>query len=107
MQTLDDLYLKEERELKIYYSTLLLAELLKLNHEYSNKEYNNICGDNVFDITISESKFTETEKIIKIKNALTLLEIKYGYIIKKDFIKQYQDLDFKKKKEDLKIKKSS
>lgn len=48
MQTLDDLYLKEERELKIYYSTLLLAELLKINFEYSNKEYNDICGDDVF-----------------------------------------------------------
>lgn len=104
MQTLDDLYLKEERELKIYYSTLLLSELLKINFEYSNKEYNNICGDDVFKITTSEVKYTNEEKNMIIENALTLLKIKYGYIIRKDFVNQYQNLDFKKKKEVYKLK---
>ena len=98
MRTLDDLYLKEERELKIYYSTLLLAELLKINFEYSNNKYNNICGDDVFKIATAKVKYTETEKKMMIQNALTLLKIKYGYIIRKDFINQYQNLDFQKKK---------
>lgn len=98
MQTLDDLYLKEERELKIYYSTLLLAELLKINFEYSNKEYNDICGDDVFKIATSEVIYTNIEKNMIIQNALNLLKIKYGYIIRKDFINQYQNLDFKIKK---------
>jgi len=96
MSTLDDMYLKEERDLKIYYCTVLLSELLKINYEYSNKEYNNVCGDDIFNIANRKEKFTATERNMIIENALIILKIKYGYIIRKDFISQYQNLDFKK-----------
>lgn len=95
---MDELYKKEEHELKLYYDTLLLSELLRCNYEFSNHKYNGVCGNDVLDITLRKEKYSNKEINSIIYNALLLLNIKYSYKINDDYLEQYNNIEFKKQK---------
>ncbi|MDO5556958.1 MAG: hypothetical protein Q4G05_01755 [Clostridia bacterium] len=77
MNEIDKSYLKKEKRLKKYYASKLLCELIELNFEYSNKEYNNINGDSIYMILEKSMKFQEKEKQEVIKTATILANLKY------------------------------
>lgn len=87
---------REERHFKKFFDTLLLSELLRINYEYSMQEYHNITGEDIFKSTIRKEKYSDKEKEEIIKNAIILLNIKYNYPIRKDILKQFNKLDFKR-----------
>lgn len=75
--TLDKLFLKNEHEIKKYYDTELLANLLLLNYEFSNNKYLGITSDDIFR-NIHKTIYSKSE-IKEIKdNAVILLKIKYN-----------------------------
>lgn len=78
MSLLDDEYKMQEHETKKLYDTTLLADLIRLNYCYSNKEYNNTLGKDIFDITTKRERYTLQEQQEIIENAKDLLRIKYN-----------------------------
>lgn len=84
----------KEHHLKKVYNTLLLAELLRVNYEFFTQEYNNITGEDIFNITIKKEKYSDKEKNEIIRNAITILNIKHDYPIKEDVLEQFNKLDF-------------
>lgn len=74
---MDQDYQKQEHEMKLLYNTFLLADLIWLNYCFSNKEYNNITGKDIWNSIIREEEYTMKEKEKIINNASHLLEIRY------------------------------
>ena len=77
MGMMDDDYKEKEHRLKKLYITFLLADLIQLNYCYSNKEYNNILGEDIWNSAIKKEKYTKKEKEEIISNATSLLEMRY------------------------------
>lgn len=75
---MDELFKKEEKNLKKLIATELLAELLYLNYEFSDKEYHNVTGSTIFNSIFENPKFTIDEKENIRNNARLLLKIKYN-----------------------------
>ena len=71
MSMMDEDYKEKEHRLKKLYITFLLADLIQLNYCYSNKEYNNILGEDIWNSAIKKEK----EEIIS--NVTSLLEMRY------------------------------
>ena len=78
MNIFDIDYNKKEKDLFKYHYTCLLSELLILNYEFSNHEYNGITGQDVFYKLQKKIKLSEKEKQNIIDNAISLIEIKYN-----------------------------
>ena len=74
---IDQDYKMQEHEMILLYDTFLLTDLIWLNYCFSNKEYNNIMGQDIWDSIISEEKYTRIEKEKIINDASHLLEIKH------------------------------
>lgn len=92
-----EMYKREEHYFKKFYDTLLLAELLRLNNEYSIQKYNGARGKDVFRIVTRKEQYSEEEKEKMIKDALTVLNIKYNYPIEDDIIDQFDKISFQDK----------
>ena len=78
MNIFDIDYNKKEKDLFKYHYTCLLSELLLLNYEFSNHEYNGTTGKDVFNKMKKKIKLSEKEKQNIIDNAISLIEIKYN-----------------------------
>ena len=78
MNIFDIDYNKKEKDLFKYHYTCLLSELLLLNYEFSNHEYNGTPGKDVFNKMKKKIKLSEKEKQNIIDNAISLIEIKYN-----------------------------
>lgn len=96
MNTFDIEYNKQARELKNYYQTFLLADLIYLNYTFSNKEYNHINGNQVWEESMTKFKITEKGKNKIIMDAMQLLHIKYNVALESDVIKQFFELNIKR-----------
>lgn len=94
--TFYELCKKEEHHLKKLSDTLLLAELLKINYEYSIQISKGITGEDIFKIATRDEQYSNEEKIQIIKNAITVLNIKYNYPIRNDILEQFNKLDFER-----------
>lgn len=77
MNCFDKDYQEKERKLIIYYNTKLLSELILLNYEFSNHEYNGTTGEDIFNILQRKIKLAKKEKQQIITDAISLLKIKY------------------------------
>lgn len=89
MNIFDEHYKQKERKLIIYYNTKLLSELLILNYEFSNHEYNGTTGEDVFNILQKKIKFAKEERQQIISDAILILKIKY----KKELI-DFEKMEF-------------
>lgn len=90
---MDELFFENEKQIKKLYVTKLLTELLFLNYEFSNKEYHNATGTSIYNGLYDQPKFSKKEQEEIIKNAISLLNIKYNI----DLI-DFEKLIFKTKK---------
>lgn len=86
MNSFDRDYHEKERKLIIYYNTKLLSELILLNYEFSNHEYNGTTGEDIFNTLQKKIKLSKKEKQQIITDAISLLKIKYRKKLK-DFEK--------------------
>jgi len=77
MDSIDKLYLRKEKILIKYYASKLLCELIELNYEFSNKEYNNANGESIYNILEKSMKFKDKDKEEVIKTAIDLVNLKY------------------------------
>ena len=50
MGAIDDSYKREEKKLILHYASMLLGDLILLNYQYGNKEYNGIKGKDLLSI---------------------------------------------------------
>ena len=76
---MDELFKRDERKIRKLFKTRLLAELLYLNYEFSNKEYHDeISGKTIFNSLHDGIKFTEQEKQEIVTNAILLLKINHN-----------------------------
>lgn len=78
MNIFDIDYNKKEKALFKYHYTCLLSELLLLNYEFSNHEYNGTTGQDVFYKLQKKIKLSEKEKQNMIDNAISLIKTKYN-----------------------------
>jgi hypothetical protein len=78
MNIFDIDYSRKEKDLFKYHYACLLSELLILNYELSNHEYNGTTGNDVFNKLQKKIKLSEKEKQNIISNAISLIEIKYN-----------------------------
>lgn len=90
---MDELFFENEKNIKKLYVTKLLAELLYLNYEFSNKQYQNASGTSIYNGLYDQPRFNKKEKEEIIRNAISLLNIKYNI----DLI-DFEELIFKRKK---------
>lgn len=90
---LDEMFLKEEKFIKKLSYTNLLADLLFLNYEYSNKKYHNVTGSQIYNSMQDQIRFSETEKKEIINDAISLIKIKYNVNVK-----DFENLIIEKKK---------
>lgn len=74
---IDQDYKKQEHEMILLYDTFLLTHLIWSNYCFSNKEYNNTTGQDIWNSIILDRKYTMIEKEKIINNASSLLEIKH------------------------------
>lgn len=86
----------EEHHFKKLFNTLLLAELLRINFEYSTQEYYGITGEDIFKTTVKKEKYSDKEIQEMIKNAITILNIKYNYSVRDNIFEQFNKVDFKR-----------
>lgn len=77
MDTIDKMYLQKEKILIKYYASKLLCELIELNYEFSNKEYNGANGESIYKILEKSMKFKDKDKNDVIKTAIDLANLKY------------------------------
>lgn len=77
MDSIDKLYLQKEKTLIKYYASKLLCELIELNYEFSNKEYNGANGESIYKILERSMKFKGKDKKEVIKTATELANLKY------------------------------
>lgn len=63
MGILGEEYKIQEHKIKKLYDTSLLADLIRLNYCYSNKEYNNILGENIWNTTIKKKNILKKKKM--------------------------------------------
>lgn len=91
------LYQNEEKHFKKLYDTLLLSELLRINYEYSTYKYYGLQGNDVWKTVKRKINYSEKEEKEIFKNAVVLLNIKYGYPIRDNILEQFYKLDFNKK----------
>lgn len=86
-------YKKSEHQIKKTYDTYCLAELIRENWAFSNKKYNNINGNDIWNILQKKEQYTEDEKTEMIQLAFSILKIKYNIKQKKNIIEQFINLD--------------
>ena len=72
MDSIDKLYFQKEKTLIKYYASKLLCELIELNYEFSNKEYNGANGESIYKILERSMKFKNKDK-----KATELAHLKY------------------------------
>ena len=77
MDYIDKLYFQKEKTLIKYYASKLLCELIELNYEFSNKEYNGATGESIYKILERSMKFKDKDKKEVIKTAIELVNLKY------------------------------
>lgn len=77
MDTIDKMYLQKEKILIKYYASKLLCEIIELNYEFSNKEYNGANGESIYKILEKSMKFKDKDKNDVIKTAIDLANLKY------------------------------
>lgn len=77
MDTIDKMYFQKEKILIKYYASKLLCELIELNYEFSNKEYNGANGESIYKILEKSMKFKDKDKNDVIKTAIDLANLKY------------------------------
>lgn len=85
---------KNIHKMRKYYDTIILAESVKENYELLNNKYDGVTGSDGYSYFKKAEKYDETEKGELIKNALVYLNMKYGYSIKEDIYKQFEEIDF-------------
>lgn len=68
--------------------------MCKKNYELLNNKYDGVTGSDGYFYFKKAEKYDETEKGELIKNALVYLNMKYGYSIKEDIFKQFEEIDF-------------
>lgn len=87
-------YKKKKHQVRKLYDTFLLADLLWLNYGFSNHKYNNTTGDEVWQEVVKKSEYTKKEKEKIIKNAMTILSIRYDLKMNESYKERYRNLDF-------------
>ncbi|MBE6146919.1 MAG: hypothetical protein E7168_01135 [Firmicutes bacterium] len=87
-------YKIKEHQRKMLYDTFLLADLLWLNHCFSNHKYNNTTGDEVWQKALKKEKYTNVEKDKIINNAMNLLNIRYDLNVGENYKDKCKNLDF-------------
>lgn len=95
MGAIDDSYKREEKKLILHYASMLLGDLILLNYQYGNKEYNGIKGKDLLSILKNSMLFIKDEEEKKvIDKSIQFLNFKYDlkvedfneFIIKNDNI---------------------
>ena len=95
MVAIDDSYKREEKKLILHYASMLLGDLILLNYQYGNKEYNGIKGKDLLSILKNSMLFIKDEEEKKvIDKSIQFLNFKYDlkvedfneFIIKNDNI---------------------
>ena len=88
--TIDELFSRDEKRIKKFYDTELLANLLLLNYEFSNNKYHNVNASDIIN-NLHKVKYSKNDLEQIKNNAIALLKIKYN--IK---VKNFETLDFEK-----------
>ena len=95
MGAIDDSYKREEKKLILHYASMLLGDLILLNYQYGNKEYNGVKGKDLLSILKNSMLFIKDEEEKKvIDKSIQFLNFKYDlkvedfndFIIKNDNI---------------------
>ena len=82
----------EEHQAYEYYEDWILSQFKE--YELLNNKYDGVTGSDGYSYFKKAEKYDETEKGELIKNALVYLNMKYGYSIKEDIFKQFEEIDF-------------
>ena len=66
----------------------------EIKEKLLNNKYDGVTGSDGYSYFKKAEKYDETEKGELIKNALVYLNMKYGYPIKDDIYKRFEEIDF-------------